>query len=152
MSESKLQKLPGSPGCFICDNNDSNPRALHLKVMWDEETETTRISFVPDETWCGYAEVVHGGLIAAVLDEAMAWAVRQKRGEWAFTADFQLRYKKPVQLANEYLAVAEVEEMDGRRITAKARVLDSEGQLAAKASAVFLPAGGRAAPRVGPQP
>jgi uncharacterized domain 1 len=147
MSETALQQLPGSPGCFICDNNNSNARALGLKIMWDEAAEKVQISFVPDQSWCGYADVVHGGLIAAVLDEAMAWAVRQKQGQWAFTADFQLRYKKPLQPGREYRAVAEFGDFDGRKITAQGQILDADNRPAAKATAIFLPAGDRARPR-----
>jgi len=142
-----LERLPGSPGCFICDNNGSNPRSLRLKIMWDEAGREVRIAFRPDQTWCGYSEVVHGGLVASVLDEAMAWAVKQARGQWAFTADFHLRYKKPLAPGQDYEVRAEAPEGGGRKITTRARVLDGEGQVLARAEAIFLPAGGLARPR-----
>ncbi len=146
MSES-LQRLPGSPGCFICDNNDSNPRALKLKLLWNEADQTVEIPFSPDQSWCGYAEVVHGGLVAAVLDEAMAWLVKQSTGAWAFTADFHLRYKKPLNPGCAYKAVARLEKNEGRKINVSALVQDEEGRTLASAQAIFLPAGGLARPR-----
>lgn len=142
-----MEKLPGSPGCFICDNNNSNPRALHLELMWDEATQTVHIALNPDETWCGYSEVVHGGLVAAVLDEAMAWAIKKKNGEWAFTADFRLRYKKPVSPGRHYRVVASCGELGGRKIEATAKLLADDDQVLALAEAVFLPVNGRAKPR-----
>ena len=142
-----LKRLPGSPGCFICDNNGSNPRALRLKIMWNEENRRVEIPFRPDATWCGYSQVVHGGLVAAVLDEAMAWAVQTTLGQWAFTADYHLRYKKPVEPERDYLARAWVEDPGSRKILAKAEIYDSERRLIAQAEAVFLPSGGRARPR-----
>ncbi len=141
-----LTRLPGSPGCFICDNNDSNPRALRLKILWDEAARAVEIPFVPDESWCGFSRVVHGGLVAAVLDEAMAWAVKATCDEWAFTADYHLRYKKPLEPGRNYRARARVEET-GRKILVRAQVLDRDDQPIARAEAVFLPAGGRARPR-----
>lgn len=142
-----LERLPGSPGCFVCDNNGSNPRSLRLKIMWDEAGREVRIAFRPDQSWCGYSEVVHGGLVAAVMDEAMAWAVKRSLGQWAFTADFHLRYKKPLAPGQDYEVRAGVEEGGGRKITARARVLDGAGRISALAEAVFLPANGQARPR-----
>lgn len=147
MNNSQLERLPGSPGCFICDNNDSNPRALRLKLMWEEQSQTVTIDLTPDDTWCGYSNIVHGGLIASVLDEAMAWAIKRKTGEWAFTADFQVRYKKPVEPGCSYQVKARVDEAGGRLINAKAELVDHNGKLTAQAKAVFLPSSGKANPR-----
>ncbi|MDL2210333.1 PaaI family thioesterase [Desulfovibrio sp. OttesenSCG-928-O18] len=142
-----MRQLSGSPGCVICDNNGSNPRSLALKIMWDEDTRTVRIACVPDETWCGYSRIVHGGLVASVLDEAMAWVVKEVSGDWAFTADYHVRYKKALEPGREYVAIAEVEHLASRKITARARFVDPEGQVAAEADAAFLPSKGRAKPR-----
>ena len=126
-----LKKLSGSPGCFICDNNASNSRSLGLDILWDEQAEAVHIVFEPDQTWCGYSQVVHGGLVAAVLDEAMAWAVKQKSGEWALTADFHLRYKLALEPGQEYRVIAKVDEL-GRIITTQAQVLNCEGRVVAR--------------------
>lgn len=147
MSKSEnLIQLSGSPGCFICDNNNSNTRALGLKIMWDNDNKTVHIPFVPDPTWCGYSNVVHGGLVASVLDEAMAWAVEQVSGDWAFTVDFHLRYKKAVEPGKNYVAIASVKEL-GRKITVQAELFDADGKIVAVASAIFLPARGKAKPQ-----
>lgn len=147
-----LERLPGSPGCFICDNNGTNPRSLKLKVMWNANEGRVEIPFTPDQTWCGYSDVVHGGLVAAVLDEGMAWVVKKKMGGWAFTADFQLRYKKPLVPGREYLVVAEVEDHGGRKINTRARVMDQDGQVTAQATAIFLSTTDRPRPRQVVQP
>ena len=151
MEKKALQPLPGSPGCFICDNNGSNPRALALRLFWDEGEQTVHLSCEPDQTWCGYNDIVHGGLVASILDEAMAWAVKMKVGDWAFTADYQLRYKKAVTPGQTYLAQAKVVKDAGRKITAEALLTTQDGQMLAKASATFLPAKGRAMPRTAGQ-
>lgn len=144
-----LQQLPGSPGCVICDNNGSNPRALKLKLYWNEESKRVHIPCAPDESWCGYSSVVHGGVIASVLDEAMAWAVKQITGDWAFTAECTLRFKRPVAPGTGYSVIAGVDEVGKRKILAHADFLDPQGNTAARASAVFLPSKGKALPRGG---
>ncbi len=144
MTNNELEQLPGSPGCFICDNNHSNPRALNLKLYWDEAGQAVRIPCTPDDTWCSFDDVVHGGLAASVLDEAMGWAVRIALGEWAFTADYHIRYKKALQPGKDYLVIASVVENKGRKITAQAKLLDADEQIVAQATAAFLPGKGKA--------
>lgn len=147
MNTTTLQQLPGSPGCVICDNNGSNPRSLKLRILWDEEGQTVQIPCVPDESWCGYSRIVHGGLVASVLDEAMAWVVKQVTGDWAFTADYHIRFKAALEPGRRYTAIASVETGGSRKITTLARFVDSDGTVAAQADAVFLPSRGRAMPR-----
>lgn len=145
--EELLLQLPGSPGCFICDNNGSNHRALQLKLLWNEKSGTVSVPCEPDETWCGFNQVVHGGLVATVLDEALGWAVKMHTGDWAFTADLQIRYKKAVTPGRKYVVEARVTEDRGRKINGEAAFLDDQGLVLAEAVAVFLPAKGRARPR-----
>lgn len=137
--DKQLTRLAGSPGCFICDNNGSNPRSLALKLYWDEAGQTLEIPFQPDATWCSFENVVHGGLIASILDEAMGHAVKMTLGEWAFTADFKVRYKKMLTPGQAYTARAKVLENKGRVITASAELLDETGKAAAQAEGAFLP-------------
>lgn len=147
MSDTVLQQLSGSPGCVICDNNASNPRSLRLKILWNAQAKTVAIPCVPDESWCGYSRIVHGGVIASVLDEAMAWVVKQVTGEWAFTAEYTIRFKAALVPDRQYTAVALVEEIFPRKILVTARFEDAEGKAAAEARATFIPVKGRARPR-----
>ncbi|MDL2268138.1 PaaI family thioesterase [Desulfovibrio sp. OttesenSCG-928-G15] len=147
MKTANLQDLPGSPGCFICDNNGSNARSLHLQLRYDADEQAVYIPCDPDESWCGFSGVVHGGLVATVMDEAMAWAVKQRCGEWAFTAECVIRYKKPVQPGCGYYAKARVVAAERRKISVEAGFYDGEGAELARASATFLPSKGKANPR-----
>lgn len=147
MNDCALQQLPGSPGCVVCDNNASNPRSLRLKILWNADDKTVTIPCVPDETWCGYSSIVHGGVIASVLDEAMAWVVKEVTGDWAFTAEYTIRFKTALVPGRQYTAVASVEEVFSRKILVAAQFVDAEGTVAAEAHATFLPAKGRARAR-----
>lgn len=133
-----MERLPGSPGCFVCDNDNSNPRSLRLHLMWDEAEGKVHVTFHPDETWCGYSGIVHGGILASVFDDVMAWAVRQDGGNWGVTADFHIRYRKPVTSGGEYTVEGWVETRRGRKAKTAARLLDSKGDLLAEADALFI--------------
>lgn len=133
-----MERLPGSPGCFVCDNDGSNPRSLHLHLMWDDEKGEVHIPFAPDETWCGYSGLVHGGILASVFDDAMAWAVRQVGGDWGVTADFHIRYRRPVTAGGEYTVRGRVESRRGRKAKTTAEIVDAEGNVLAEADALFV--------------
>jgi uncharacterized protein (TIGR00369 family) len=134
-----MEKLSGSRGCFVCgDPVTENERSLGLDIFWDEERGETLITLDPDLTWCGYENTVHGGIIAAVCDDAMAWAVKQKQGNWSVTAKIDLTYRKPVTTGQKYFAKGSVLKTKGRKVSTCCRIEDSEGKLYAEAKALFI--------------
>ena len=65
-------------GCFVCGK--SNPIGLKLKFDVDKENNISRSSVVFSAEHQGWDGVVHGGLLAAVLDDAMAAYRQWRRG------------------------------------------------------------------------
>ena len=59
-------KQPNSRMCFICGLE--NPVGLHLHI-YETETEIVESSYVAPPHFQGYPGVVHGGIVAAILDE-----------------------------------------------------------------------------------
>ena len=72
-----MHELPHTRSCFVC--GESNPLGLQLRFHADGDEVRTR--FVPRPEHIGFKGVVHGGLLATLLDEIMVWAcaVRTKR-------------------------------------------------------------------------
>ena len=133
-----MEKLPRSRGCFVCGKPEDNPRSLGVDIFWDGGEEKTEIKISPDHTWCGYEGIVHGGLIASVFDDAMAWAVRQTIGGWAVTGEMSVRYLRPVKANHEYTVEGRVDKLSGRRITTAALMTDERGKKVAEAKALFI--------------
>ena len=133
-----MEKLPRSKGCFVCGNSDDNPRSLGLTIFWNDEEQRTEILILPDNTWCGYEGVVHGGIIASVFDDAMAWAIRKESGSWAVTGEMSIRYLRPVLADARYVVEGRVEKMSGRRIATTALMKDEKGKNVAEANALFI--------------
>ncbi len=133
-----MERLPGSKGCFVCGTGGENRRSLGVHILWDEEGEFTEIAVTPDETWCGYERVVHGGILAALFDDAMAWAIRRKTGEWAVTGEMSVRYLRPVRSEANYTVRGKVDRISGRRLTTSAVMVDASGRKVAEATALFI--------------
>ncbi|MCW2578687.1 MAG: uncharacterized protein JWR82_288 [Blastococcus sp.] len=83
--------------------------------------------------------LVHGGVVATVLDHVLARAVRAA-GRGGLTATLTVTYRRPVHLGVPLVATAEVGTTEGRRTTATARLVaeDDPGTTLAEAEGLFV--------------
>jgi uncharacterized protein (TIGR00369 family) len=83
--------------------------------------------------------LVHGGVVATLLDHVLARAVRAA-GRGGLTATLTVTFRRPVQLGVPLLATAELTGQDGRRTTASARLVaeDDPGTTLAEAEGLFV--------------
>jgi uncharacterized protein (TIGR00369 family) len=111
--------------CFAC--GAANPAGLHLEF---EEGYETYFETRPEHT--GYAGIVHGGLIATVLDEVAArytWV----RGEPAVTAKMELRFRQPVRVGERLRVKCQLTGSKGRLTFAQTTAFNEQGELVAEA-------------------
>ena len=83
--------------------------------------------------------LVHGGVVATLLDHVLARAIRAG-GRGGLTATLTVTYRRPVPLGVPLLATAEMGTTDGRRTTAHARLVaeDDPGTTLAEAEGLFV--------------
>jgi acyl-coenzyme A thioesterase PaaI-like protein len=133
--------------CFVCGKR--NP--IGLRVEFDLDRTNLRItgSFIPKQVHEGYRGVVHGGLVAALLDEAMVkllWEV----GIPAVSASLDIRLARPARIGEPLLIKGWVESQRGRLVLTGASVEDSDGRIVAEAKARCLRTDLKEAERVKP--
>lgn len=68
-------------GCFAC--GPDHPHGLKLRLRADGHG-SVMANWIPRKEWEGYQGIIHGGVVATVLDEAMCKAVAAA-AEPAFT-------------------------------------------------------------------
>jgi acyl-coenzyme A thioesterase PaaI-like protein len=83
---------PSHRGCIIC--GDNNACGMHLQFHQTSDGSATA-TFLLDAVYQGYPDVVHGGVVAAVLDGAMTHCLFAQKVE-AVTAELTVRYIHPV--------------------------------------------------------
>jgi uncharacterized protein (TIGR00369 family) len=83
--------------------------------------------------------LVHGGVVAALFDHMLARAVRAG-GRGGLTAELTIAYRRPVRLGVRLLLTAKLVDADGRRTTARARLVaeDDPGTTLAEADGLFV--------------
>ncbi len=120
--------------CFGC--GQMNPSGFHLNVEVEGNIVYARYQPRPEDQ--GFPGTMHGGLISALLDEVMGWAM-VKAAVWAVTARMETRFRRPVPLTAALRAEASVEQRRGRALAAHARLLDdATGELLVESDALFM--------------
>ena len=127
--------LPNSRSCFVC--GEENIAGLQLRFFVEDDKVKTL--FAPKPHHCGYHNVVHGGVVAALLDETIAWAANRALARMTVTAELKIRYRRPVPGDREMHVVAEITKSNRRAAYGKGVILDASGEEYASAEGVFLP-------------
>jgi uncharacterized protein (TIGR00369 family) len=108
-------KLEDDGYCFVCGKN--NPCGLKLSF---ESLDGKIISeFTPSPLHQGYKNITHGGIITALLDEAMIKAA-MAWGAAPVTAEISVRFRKPLIAGERSRIEAEIVRKGTRLIEARA--------------------------------
>ena len=119
--------------CFACD--PENASGLRLSFLHDDEAGLVTADFTLGPAYQGAPRFVHGGLLLAILDEAMAWAAVALAERFAVTRTSKASFRRPVMIDVSHRVEAQVEERDESSVSARARILNPEGKRCAEASA-----------------
>ncbi|MCK5861154.1 MAG: PaaI family thioesterase [Candidatus Hydrogenedentes bacterium] len=88
---------------------------------------------------CGYPEVVHGGIVAAALDECMAWAATRAIGRMCVTGKLTIRYLDRTPAIAGLLVRASTSKFSKRLAYTKAELVDGNAKVYARATGTFTP-------------
>ncbi len=120
--------------CFVCGQD--NPHGLRL-VIATPEPGSAETELVIPERFSGWERITHGGLLATLLDEAMAYACLSRAGN-AVTVEITVRYLKPVEVGQKVRVRGRVKAIKGRVVETEGEILNPEEQVAARGQARFL--------------
>jgi acyl-coenzyme A thioesterase PaaI-like protein len=124
--------------CFVCD--PENARGLRLSFFHDEDAGVVTAEFSLGEEFSGAPQYVHGGVVLAVVDEAMAWAAIALAGRFAVVRETTTTFEHGVRLGQPHRVEARIESQTQRVVQTSARVLNADGKRCARSKArlVFL--------------
>lgn len=84
--------------------------------------------------------VVHGGLLATVLDEMMVWACAVRTRQFSYCAEMTVRYLLPVRPGASIVAEAElVENKRGRLFLASGALKLEDGTVLCTSTGKYIP-------------
>ena len=119
--------------CFACGGE--NPIGMRLHIELGEGSAAA--SWTAGDDYVGWSDKVHGGIIATMLDEVMAWAP-SSYDSWAVTAEMTIRYRSPAAPGETLAATGRVVERRRRIYEVRGEVRGADGRLIAEGRGRYL--------------
>ena len=114
-----MKELKDNQRCYVCGKD--NPSGLKVQFAVDHATRTITGRFTPLREHEGWEGIVHGGIIATLLDEAMV-KLAAHLGEPAVSAEITVKFKSPVASGEELVVTGKLIKESRRLIEAEAMV------------------------------
>jgi len=115
--------------CFVC--GPQNPIGLKARFAIDPDTKSSRCELQLSREFQGWENVVHGGMLSSLLDEAAIYACRSC-GKRFVTAELKVTFRKPVAVGVPLMVSAQVVNQKRKLFEVQAQ-LEQEGEICAVA-------------------
>ena len=121
--------------CFGCGGDNAGG----MKLTFEQDNVNRKIvgRFVLGERYQGGGGFAHGGIIAALLDEAMGKVCRFREVR-AVTAELTVEYLKPVNVQHEIIVEGRETEQKGRNLFMLGEIRNAAGDILARSRARFV--------------
>jgi uncharacterized protein (TIGR00369 family) len=119
--------------CFVCGRK--NPSGLRL--TFSSRDGKTVTEFIPQKIHQGYKNIIHGGIISMLLDEAMV-KTSLLQGIPAVTAEISVRFRSPLMAGEKVVVEAVLVKMNRKIIETSALMKKTDGTLVAEGNAKLL--------------
>ena len=123
--------------CFVCGMK--NPYGLQVNPEVIDSGAAVHIECTPPEHMQGWANILHGGIISTLLDEAITHIGIGTYNGPAVTAQLEVRFRKPAPTGVKLYVSAERIKVSRRLIEAKAEIKLSDNTVIATGIGKVMP-------------
>jgi len=126
-------KQPNSRMCFICGLE--NPVGLKMALYNDLDDQQVVASVSVPDHFQGYPGVVHGGIVATILDEVAGRAllVNGNSDDLMVTVKIEVRYRQPTPTETPLTVVGQLTQPGLTRARARGEIRLPDGSVTAEA-------------------
>ncbi len=115
-----MKEVKDNQRCYVCGKD--NPVGLHAAFEIDKTARTISGRFTPKPEHEGWQGIVHGGIVAALLDEAMV-KLAAHLGIPSVSAEITVKFKAPAAPGDELVVSGRIVKDANRLIEAEATVM-----------------------------
>lgn len=115
-----MKELRDNQRCYVCGTE--NPEGLGVQFAIDHKARSITARFTPRDAHQGFEGIVHGGIISALLDEAMA-KLSLALGFPALTAEMTVKFKASAAPGEELLVTGKLVEETRKLVRAEAAIV-----------------------------
>lgn len=141
-----LLELPHTPGCLVCGTQ--NPFGLKMSLHVDPANGHVHVNFAPRVEHIGFEGIIHGGMIATVIDEAMVWAATWSGKRFCVCGEISVRFRRPAMVGEPLHLEAWVEFARPKLIQAAATIRTPDRQIVAAGEGKYVPMASEQSQRV----
>lgn len=121
--------------CFGCGGG--NARGMKLTFEQDDAARKIVGRFRLGAEYQGAFGIIHGGVIALVLDEVMGKVCRFREVR-AVTAEMNVEFLRPIKVDADLVVEGYEQEMVGRNLQLVGEIKDASGKVLARSSGRFV--------------
>ncbi len=130
-------ELPRTNGCLGC--GPANPYGLRLTLRVDPNTGVVTVPFSPQQEHIGFEGIIHGGLLATVVDEAMVWAATWSGKRFCVCGELSVRFRASASVGSRLTVEAKVEYSRPKLIQVAATIRTPSGGVIAAGEGKYIP-------------
>jgi len=119
--------------CFGCAPMNS----IGLRLVFEDRGDSIAADVTLGREYESFPGVVHGGIVATILDEVLSQAVYRSGQISVFTTGLRVRYGRPMETGMAHVAYAEITKHDETTVRAAGRIELPDGSLVAAGDGVF---------------
>ena len=121
--------------CFACGPENK----YGLRMNFESNGAMLRSRLTLEKQFCGWSNLIHGGILSTILDETMSWTVISLTGSFMLTKGMQVNYLKPVRVGMTVTATGQITKRIGdRKVEVEAEIADQDGRICATSSGEFV--------------
>ena len=132
-----MKTIPNYPYCFVCGNKNK----IGLKVEFFFDKGKAKAQYTPTPEFEGYKDILHGGILSALLDEVMIYSIIAQ-GIITVTVQMEIRFKKPAKIGETLFLEGWVSEDKGRILLTEGKIFKKDGTILAESKGKFFRAEG----------
>lgn len=132
------RSLPRGPLCFICGRKNMAGTNVTYMAVGNE----VHCEYVGEKKHRSYEGIVHGGVTAGLLDEAIGWAIAINTRLICMTGELNIKYKQSLPLDTKVIVKGfylENQSEDLKYRIGKGIITDEKGTIYTEAEGRFFP-------------
>jgi len=120
--------------CFVCGKRNKDGLRLDFELVGEDGIRT---EFTPPKRYQGWKDIVHGGIIATILDEVMVNAT-YLRNILAVSAILEIKLRRPAAVGERLVFHGQILNEGAKTIDVKAWAEQENGRVVAEATGLLM--------------
>lgn len=120
--------------CFVCGRQNGDGLQLDFELVGED---CIRTEFTPPKRFQGWKDILHGGIIATVLDEVMVNGA-YLRQIMAVTTKLQITLRRPAAIGERLIFYGQILKQGARTVNMKAWAEQEDGTIVAEATGLLM--------------